>query len=115
LLALTGEDALEEGSVGVTAAVQVADHDTDVERHGAVLGDHVASAAFGQEKPVGLAGRSGHPGAAGVEGADAADHAVSLIVGVTAHDNVGAAPGQQAAELVVGEAGIDAEAVVGTW
>jgi hypothetical protein len=47
LLALTGEDALEEGSVGVTAAVQVADHDTDVERHGAVLGDHVASAAFG--------------------------------------------------------------------
>ena len=110
---MAGEDAFEEGGVGVAAAVQVADHGTDVEGHGAVLDDHVTRAAVLNEQPVGPAGRPGHPGTARVEGADAADQAVGLIVGVTAHDHIGAAPGQQAAELLVGEAGVDAGTVVG--
>jgi aldose 1-epimerase len=107
------EDTRHVSSIGVTAAVQVADHGIDVEGHGTVLGDHVAAPTVPQQEPVGPAGRAGHPGAAGVEGADAAGRAVGLVVGVTTHHHVGAAPGQQAEELLVGQAGVDAGAVVG--
>ena len=100
----------------MTAAVQVADHGIDVVGHAVRLGDQVtgAGAGFGKEQPAGLAGWPGHPGAAGVEGADAVDHPVGLIVGVAADDRVGAASGQQAAQVLVGQAGVDAGAVVGT-
>jgi aldose 1-epimerase len=115
LVALTGEDGCDEGGVGVTAAVQVADHGIDVEGHGMVFGDHVCLPPVLQQQPVGLSGRPGHPGAAGVEGADAADQTVDLKVGVTAHDHVGAASGQQATELLLGGVGVDTGAVVALW
>jgi hypothetical protein len=99
----------------VTAAVQVADHRSNVEGHGAVLGGQAAMPAALEEQPAGLAGRSRHPGAAGVERADAADQTIHLVVGVAADHHVGAAPGQQAAELLVGEVGIDTGTVVSTW
>ena len=98
----------------MTAAVQVADHGIDVVGHAVLLGDQVTGAADGKEQPAGLAGRTGHPGAAGVQGADAGDRPVGLIVGVAADDRVGAASGQQAAQVLVGQAGVDAGAVVGT-
>jgi aldose 1-epimerase len=110
---LRGEDGFDEGAIGVTATVQVADHGTDVEGYGVVLGDHLAVAAVLQQQPVSLAGRSGHPGATRVEGADAANQTVGLVMGVTAYHHVGAAPGQQSAQLLVGEARVDAGAVVG--
>jgi hypothetical protein len=97
----------------VTAAVQVADHGIHVEGHGAVLGDHLTLAVVLQQQPVGPAGRPWHPGAAGVDGPDAIDQTVDLKVGVTAHDHVGAAPGQQVTELVIGGVGVDTGAVVG--
>lgn len=78
-----------------------------------LLGDQVTGAAAGKEQPAGLAVRPGHPGATGVEGADAGDHPIGLIVGVAADHHVGTAPGQQAAEGLVGEAGVDAGAIVG--
>ena len=43
----------------MTAAVQVADHGTDVEGYGVVLGGEVTWAAVLQEQPAGLAGRPG--------------------------------------------------------
>jgi hypothetical protein len=97
----------------VSAAVQIADHGIDVVGHAVPLGDQVTGAAVLQEQPAGLAVRPGHPGAAGAEGADAADHPVGLIVGVAADDHAGTVPGQQAAEVLVGEAGVDAGAIVG--
>jgi len=98
----------------VTAAVQVADHGIDVVGHAVLLGDQVTGAADGKEQPAGLAGRPGHSGAAGVQGADTGDRPVGLVVGVAADDRVGAASGQQAAQVLVGQAGVDAGAVVGT-
>jgi hypothetical protein len=113
LLPLTGEDAFEEGGAGVTAAVQIADHGIDVVGHAVLLGDQVTGAADGKEQPAGLAGRPGHPGAAGVQGADTGDRPVGLVVGVAADDHVGTASGQQAAQVFVGQARVDAGAVVG--
>jgi hypothetical protein len=98
----------------VTAAVQVADHGIDVVGHAVLLGDQVTGAADGKEQPAGLAGRPGHPRTAGVEGADAGDRPVGLIVGVAADDHIGIASGQQAAQVLVGQARVDARAVVGT-
>jgi len=113
LLALIGEDGFDEGGIGVTAPVQVAGHGAGVVGHGTVPGDHLTPPAVLQEQPVGLARRAGHPGAARVEGADPAGQSVGLIVGVAAHDYVGVAPGQQAVQLLAGQAGVDAGAVVG--
>jgi hypothetical protein len=97
----------------VAAAVQIADHGIDVVGHATLLGDQVAGAAAGKEQPARLAGRPGHPGATGVQGADAGDHPVGLIVGVAADHHLGTASGQQAAQVFVGQAGVDARPVVG--
>lgn len=113
LIAVAGENGLDEGGAGVTAAVQIADHGIDVVGDAVLLGDQVTGPDVGKEQPAGLAGRPGHPGAAGVEDADAGDHPVGLIVGVAAYDHVGIASGQQAVQVLVGQAGVDAGAVVG--
>jgi len=97
----------------VTAAVQIADHGIDVVGHAVLLGDQVTGAADGKEQPAGLAGRPGHPGAAGVQGADTGDRPVGLVVGVAADDYLGAASGQQVTQVFVGQARVDARAVVG--
>ena len=96
----------------MTAAVQIVDHGIDVVGHAVLLGDQATGAADGKEQPAGLAGRPWHPGAAGVQGADTGDHPVGLVVGVAADDHVGTASGQQAAQVFVGQARVDAGAVV---
>jgi hypothetical protein len=97
----------------VPAAVQIVDHGIDVVGHAVLLGDQATGAADGKEQPAGLAGRPWHPGAAGVQGADTGDRPVGLVVGVAADDHVGTASGQQAAQVLVGQARVDAGAVVG--
>ena len=97
----------------MTAAVQIADRGIDVVGHAVLLGNQVAEAVAGKEQPARLAGRPGHPGATGVQGANAGDHPVGLIVGVAADHHLGTASGQQAAQVFVGQAGVDARAVVG--
>ena len=98
---------------------EITDHGGHVKRHRPVLDSQSGSGAPGgitsglravrnlKEKPAGLSGVQRDPGAAGVERPDPTDHSISGPVGVAADDDVGVAPRQQAAEHVVGDAGLD--------
>jgi hypothetical protein len=64
------------------------------------------------EKPVRDAMAARQPRASGIERPDAVGDAVSGVVGVAADDDVGAAPGEQLAQLLFADVRSDPRAVV---
>jgi hypothetical protein len=80
LLTLAGEDGLDEVGVGVTSAVEIADHGADIEGHVAVLGGQATTIAVVKEQPARLAGRSRNAGAARVEGTDPANQPIPAAI-----------------------------------
>src|ERR1700678_1444500 len=116
LRALAGQDGLKELRVRVQPGPEVADYRVDVKRHHPMLDSNAGAVALGdaealgvavevEEEPAGLSGALRDPGAAGVERPNPADHAIGRAMGVAADDDIGGAPRQQPAELVVGSAG----------
>ena len=110
---LAGEDGGDELRVRMVSSMEVADNGIDVKRCTAV-GDGHADAIVFEEEPACRAARTRHPGAAGIEDADAVNETIGDEMRVTADDHVGAASGKQRPEFLVGDAGFDAGAVVGS-
>ena len=110
---LSGEDGGDELGVGVASPAKIADDRTDVEGDTA-MGDGQGLAVVFKENPAGGAAGTGQAGTAGIEGPDAVDETVRGDMSMAADDDLGAASGQQRPELLLGEAGFDPGAVVGS-
>ena len=112
MLALSGEDGGDELGVGVASLPEVADNGIDVKGRTAV-GDGQGAAVVLEQEPAGGAAGTRHAGAAGIEGADAVSETIGDGMSAAADDHVGAVPGQQCPEFLIGDAGLDPRAVVG--
>ncbi len=96
----------------MTAVAKVADHGGDVKGRG-VLGDGQGIAVVVEQEPASGAGGPGQPRGAGVEHPDAVNETIGRDMGMAADDDVGAASRQQRPQLLIGDVGTDARAVVG--
>ena len=97
----------------MASAAKVADNGISVKRRAAVGNGHGIAVVF-KEKPAGSAAGAGLSDAAGVEGTDAVDETIGGQMSVATDDDIGAASGQQRPEFVIGDAGFDPRAVVGS-